>query len=193
MSTPAPAPAARPLRTRIALLNVLEVFKKYNKFRTYQEQATHQAQKIDQEQLQPLRGSLIKMRNDLNTVKTPAERDNLEREMRRLQLDLQEREENARKHLNKVSGEYMVQMYKEIEDAVKLFAVSNDIELVLFFSDPTDPADPNNPAAIQAKLASRGAMPIYHAPNMDITDAVVGMLNQRYAGATGGGAAGPGR
>lgn len=179
---PSAAPVAQPTaapRTRIALINMIEIVKKYRKAQNFQEQMANMAKTIDANELQPVRNNIIKLRQDVARVTDPTQHDQIEKDLRKWQLDLQEKEEDARKRLAKVNGDFTVQLYREIEDAVKLFAKSYDIELVLFYADPTNPADPYNAATVQRKLSIGGAIPIYAAPNMDISDAVVGMLNQR--------------
>jgi Skp family chaperone for outer membrane proteins len=174
-----PAPGAPTLRTRIALINLAEVMKHYAKAKTIADDVGAKAKTIDNQELLPIRNKLIQLRTQLQTADAGS-RDKIEADMRRLQLDLQEREEDARKRMTKLGGDYMVQLYREVEDAVRHYARISDIELVLFYMDPTDPANPYDPATIQARLQTRGALPMYAAAGMDITAGVGGLLNDRY-------------
>ncbi|MCS6852864.1 MAG: OmpH family outer membrane protein [Gemmataceae bacterium] len=179
----ATAPASNapaPLRTRIALVNMLHVLKHYKKAQAFQEQLAQETRNLDKQYLEPIRAQITKLRADYQTTQDPARRDQIERESRKLQLELQEKEEDAKKTLTKKQGDWTVQLYMEIEDTVRTFAKTYDIELVLFYTDPTNPAEPYNPATIQRKLLMGAAMPLYAAPGMDISDAIVSMLNQRF-------------
>lgn len=171
--------SAAPLRTRIAVINIAGVLKEYKKAKDIQEYVNAQVKKIDMEELQPIRTRMIQMRDALQKSTDPAERERLERDMRKLQLELQEKEEDARKRMAKLSGDYMVQLYREVEESVKYYGRVSDLDLVLFYFDPTDPQNPYDPLAVQSKLRTGGALPMYVASNMDITATIVKWMNGR--------------
>src|SRR5262249_3804508 len=94
---------------------------------------------------------------------------------------MQDMGEEAKKLLSKKRDEQAVIIYKEIEEAVQHYARANDFELVLHFNDAIVPADMYSPMNVQRKLQIGACMPMYHHPQMDITAAVISMLNQDYA------------
>lgn len=177
---PAPARPAQPLRTRMALINIAKVLKEYSKAKDFQSQLIEMSKKYDAQYLEPIRKEIVSRQTKYQNPETPqAQREGMEREIRKFQLDLREKEEDVRKNLAGQQGVWTVQLYREIEDATGFFAKSNDIELVMFYADTTDKANPYEPANIQRKLSMGAAMPMYITPGMDISDAIVSMLNQR--------------
>src|SRR5439155_13828679 len=84
----------------------------------------------------------------------------------------------------KKSDEQMVQMYREIEDAVKGYAGANGFHAVFHFSEPLTDADKYSPQNVQRKLvgpgSSGGVCPLYFADCMDVSADVVRQLNALY-------------
>lgn len=180
---PASAAPAQPLRTRIALINIAKVLKDYVKAQDFQKKLIETSKGYDAQYLEPIRKEIVKRQTDYQKPETPqAQRESLEREIRKFQLDLREKEEDVRKNLASQQGTLTVQLYREIEDATTYFAKSHDIELVMFYADTTNASNPYDPANIQRKLSMGAAMPMYSAPGMDISDAIVFMLNERQKG-----------
>jgi Skp family chaperone for outer membrane proteins len=191
----AQTPAAQhPLQTRIGLLNMVQVLKNYKKF-----QATEQNIKKRAEELEK---TLTPYQNELNAIRTAAldtknppsqaERERLEVRMKQKTLELQLKEEEAKKELIKMNGEAAVQIYKEVEEAVNVYARSSNLELVLFYNDAVTLEDYYHPANLQRKLTQPAAvMPLFVTPGMDISNAIVTNLNNKYASSAGAAPAGP--
>ena len=58
-------------------------------------------------------------------------------------------------------------------------AKTQGLELVMFYTDAVSEADFYNPTTLQRKLTQPGAlMPLIVAPGMDVTEAVVQLLNR---------------
>lgn len=176
-------PTAAPLRSRIAVINMVQVLKNYKKFQNAEAEVKAQVQKVDS-QLEVKNGEALKMKKSFQEATDPNVRDGLEKDLKKLQREMQELQEDTRKNVMKLQGELSVQIYKEVEDAVKLFAKVNDIELVLHFNDAMTQVDYYSPANVQRKLLTVGPlMPMYFDPRMDISMAVTKMLNDRLAAA----------
>jgi len=179
-TTQPPAVHAPPLRTRIALVNLATVIRLYSKAQNFQKQLIEDAKKLDHDYLEPIRLKLTTTQAAYQKPETPqAQREQLEREIRQLQLQMRNTEEDARKQMNAKQSDWTVQLYKEIDGMVKSYAKSCDIELVLFFSDPINPANEYDPAVIQNRLSMRAALPMYAAPGMDISEAIANELNRK--------------
>jgi Skp family chaperone for outer membrane proteins len=177
-----PAASSEPLRTRIAVVNVVQVLKKYSKFQNADASIKQQIQET-KKTLEPLEQQ-IKALQAKGQVSDTAERDNIKRDLERLTLQYREKAEDADKALTKRSGELAVQIYKELEDAVDLFARSNAIELVMMYNDAlkSNEAEYHSPAIVQRKMNIVGPfMPMYVDPRMDITEPITQMLNRRVA------------
>ena len=183
----APAPAApvaapRPLQTRIGLMNMVQVLKEYKKFMAIEENIKKRAMEIDAG-LQPFRTEVLRLRELYNNPKTPQEeKEKIEQRTRQLQLDAQVKEDEAKKELIKMNGEAATQIFKEVEDAVNLYARANNLELVLFYNDAVTDVDYYHPANLQRKLTQPAAvMPLFVTPGMDISKQIVASLNARHA------------
>jgi Skp family chaperone for outer membrane proteins len=123
-----------------------------------------------------------------NAKTTDAEREKIRPRMAQLRLDGELKQEAAKKELVKINGDAAIQIYKEVEDAVNLYARSNNLELVLFYNDAITAEDYYHPANLQRKLTQPAAvMPIFVTPGMDISNQVVNNLNAKYASAAGAG------
>jgi len=177
-----PAASSDPLRTRIAVVNVVQVLKNYKKFQ--QSDAEIKAKiKTTKDSLDPLEKQIRQQQAKAQLPETPAaERDNIKREIERLTLQYKEKAEDADKMLTKRSGELAVQIYHELEEEVDRFARSNAIELVMMYNDAlkSNPGEFYSPQIVQRKMNIVGPfMPIFVDPRMDITDPITIMLNRR--------------
>lgn len=174
------APASAQPRTRVALVNLPQVIKTYQKYQAF-EREWQEAYKMFDKQYEGKRALLASYSAQMQKATDQAQREKLEKDSRALQHEMQEMGEDAKKQLGKKRDDQAVIIYKEIEEAVAAFAKANDIEMVMHFSDNIVPAEIYNPANIQRKLAMGACFPMYNVPNMDITNYIVQMLNQRYA------------
>jgi Skp family chaperone for outer membrane proteins len=177
-----PVAQPRPLQTRIGLMNMVHVLKHYKKFQTIEESVKKRAGEL-QKSLEPFQTELIQLRTRYQEAKTsPEEREKIEYRMKQLQLDAQQKEEEAKKELVKINGDAAKMIYKEVEDAVNSYARSNSLELVLFYNDAITAEDYYHPANIQRKLTTPAAMmPMFVTPGMDISNSIVATLNARVA------------
>lgn len=178
---PANAPVAmqQPLRTRVAMVNLAHVVKNYQKFQNLQREFEETYKTFDK-QLESKRQLLVQYQAEAQKVQADtAAREQWERKMRDLQREMQDMGEEAKKQLSKKQGDQVVIIYKEIEEAVQVYARSKDIELVLHYND-MQPSDLYSPMNVSRKLGLGAAFPIYAAPGMDITNDITTMLNTRY-------------
>src|SRR5262249_9695103 len=127
---------------------------------------------------------LVKLTKEYQDATTPAERkEKLESEIRQRDIQFKASQEDSRRQIAKLTGEHMVQIYKEIEEAVKAFAQANDIEFVLDDTDAAKEESENyyNMNNVTRKMQSGALMPMHWDPRMDISGAIVQMLNSRVA------------
>jgi Skp family chaperone for outer membrane proteins len=180
-----PSTSAEPLRTRIAVVNLVQVLKKYSKFQSCDAELKQQITKA-KEGLDPLEKQIRALQAKAQLPETPAaDRETIKRDLERLTLQYREKAEDADKAFMKRSGELAVQIYKEVEDTVETFARHNAIELVLMYNDAlkSQPAEFYSAPYVQQRLKMPNAvMPLYVDPRMDITEAIAQMLNRRVSG-----------
>jgi Skp family chaperone for outer membrane proteins len=170
-----------PLRTRIGLLNLSHVIKSYAKYQAF-EREWQEALKGYDKTIENKRNLMTQWQKELEKQQVdPAQRDKYEGYVRQLQREMQDIGEDAKKQLSKKRDEQAVIIYKEIEQAVQVYARSQDLELVLHFNDAIVPQDLHSPMNVQRKLQIGACMPMFSHPQMDITQAIITMLNDHYA------------
>jgi RNA polymerase sigma factor (sigma-70 family) len=172
---------ARPLQTRIGLINLTRVLKGSKKHQSVQAGLRAKMDQVKQK-LDALKIQLDKYQADCDDPATPAgRRDESARQVHQLKREMEAEQERARGTLNKMSGDALGTMYREVEDIANRIAKRDGLELVMFYTDAVTEADFYNPDAVQRKLTQPGAlMPMIVAPGMDITDAVIDGLNRMH-------------
>lgn len=177
---PGAAPvAAPPLRTRIAVINMVEVLKGYQKFQAFQQGLGGEVKKIDA-YIESLRAKMTDLRNKYQSVTASDAREGMENEIRKVQREIQDKEEEARKYLGKQQSAILVQIYREVEETVSYYARSHDFEMVLYFCDAVNPDDFYSAANISRKIQPAVTMPFYVDQRMNITQPVIQTLNARF-------------
>jgi Skp family chaperone for outer membrane proteins len=173
-----------PLQARsIAFVNLSQVIKNYQKYKTFQEQLKSESQRV-QSELENKRNTAVNEQKQLEQPSlASAQREQIEKDIKRIQREMQDSMDEAKSRIQKAEFDQFVVMYKEIKEAVEVYARSYAIELVLQYSDPVNQADFYSPPFFQQKLVNRACMPVYLDPRMDISDAVTSMLNRRLASA----------
>jgi RNA polymerase sigma factor (sigma-70 family) len=184
---PEPEAAARAVadvRTRVALLNMSYVIKNYNEFKALQEAVKKQAT-FYKDRVDVARGRIDRWSKELATpgltadAKVGLEMD-IRAERRKMEDDMQE----AKQKMAKLSDDQTIVLYRKVQEAVERYARAYDIDLVLHYNDATpDNKDYYNPANVARKMQAGSFTPLYWKAGMDISKAVVAMLNQAYRAA----------
>ena len=179
-----PPAAAAPLRTRIALVNLNQVIKNYEKYVNFQTELKAEVTNYDKE-YDKMQNGLKEWQNRLQQLAPTdaANRDQAERAIREYQRRMQDMNDDTKKKIGAKADTQAIILYKEVETAVQRYARGNEIELVLHYNDAVGETELNHPVNIQRKLQTGACMPMYAAPGMDITKAVIDMLNQSYKAA----------
>jgi RNA polymerase sigma factor (sigma-70 family) len=174
-----PAHGPVPLHTRIGLINLSRVFKAARQFQASQAELRKQTKAV-QQKLEALKSQLqrLKAESDDPATKAPARQQNALR-MLQLKREIEDEEASARAKLEKVTGASLTKMYRQVEDAANRIAKARGLELVMFYADAVTEADFYNPNNLQRKLTQPGAlMPMVVAPGMDITEAVIEVVDR---------------
>ncbi len=177
-------PQAQPLRTRIAVINLSEVIKGYDKWKTFQ-QSYKQAFEHFNVEFETRKKTGLGLKSDLGKL-TPDDpnAEKIKQQLRELDRQVQDLGEEAKKYLGKMQDGFAVEVYREVNEAVEHYARANDIEMVMHFNDGVTAQDIMNPANVQRKLQNPACMPMYTAPGMNITASITEMLNQRLRAMT---------
>jgi Skp family chaperone for outer membrane proteins len=169
-----------PLQSKVYVINLGQVIKNYAKFKSFEEQLKAESQTINRDLENKRAQAIAKQKEIENPALSPAAKDELVKEVKRMERDMQEIVEDAKQKIAKREFDNLVQIYREVQAAVETYARAYAIELVLQYSDAVG-ADVYTPANFQHKLSNRACMPIYVDPRMDITEPVTAMLNQKLA------------
>jgi Skp family chaperone for outer membrane proteins len=102
----------------------------------------------------------------------PEAREQAEKELKSLR-ELAEAVEGRNKLLQKKSEQDRQSIFKDVEAAVQVFARARNIDLVIYYNDASAKSDA---IRLQQRIATSG-MPIYSAPEVDITNYVLHVLN----------------
>jgi Skp family chaperone for outer membrane proteins len=168
---------AAPLQTRVALVNLGQVIKNYQKFKTYQDQMKQKADPL-QKEFETKKALITQKQALANKPDTSAaQREQLQREVKAMEREMQDKADEANANFSKERVDQLVTIYRDVQEAVAAYARSYAIELVLQYTDGVE-SEKYNPANLQQKLGNQACMPIYNDPRMDITAAVITMLNQ---------------
>jgi Skp family chaperone for outer membrane proteins len=184
-----PAQAAAPAQTRIAVINLLQVIKNYNKAKFY-ETELDQTLKPFRDKGEELKKSLLGWQTYLSDPKNNGigaeEREKGEKNVLNAKRQLEDLDKEARKAFGKKREQQVVQLYREIDDAVKRYAASNGFHLVLSYGEPINPSDLYSAQNIARKLEGiqmgGACAPMYLSDGMDISGAVTDALNRAYPG-----------
>ncbi len=178
-------PAAAQLQSRIALVNIAQVIKNYDKYKNYQAQLKAELAPLEKE-LEAKRAAAIAKENEAAKPDTPpARREQLQKEIRTMQREMQDKIDEINTSTAKKRLEQLQTIYRDIQDAVAAFAKAYAYELVFQYSDGADSAEKMSGPFLQQKLGNGACFPLYVDPRMDISASVTQMLNQHHAQTTG--------
>jgi len=177
--TSATAPAAPP-RTRVAMVNLAQVLRNYEKWQNYERTFKEYLDKLRVD-FEGMKKPGLQIQESLSKLSPEDKegREKLQQQLRDIQRHLQDYEEGAKKNMAKYQDDALVVVYRDIHDAVASYARANDIEMVFHFSDAINQTDLYSPANVERKMKSAGCIPLYVTPGMDISDIVVANLNAR--------------
>jgi Skp family chaperone for outer membrane proteins len=176
------------VRTRIGLVNLTYVINNYDKYKEYKEEmktVIEPYQKRDAE----LRSKLEELRKKVENPSLlqtagkdrneKSEKERLEKEVKEIQRRVEENKETIQKKLAKRSDDQMKVIYKDIMEATQSYATSNDLDLVLHYNDAINHEDFLSAQNIARKLNTGALMPLYSKEEMDISQDLVTLLNQK--------------
>gem|GEM_PF-2555444 len=179
------APAA-PTQTRIAFVNIETVFQNYEKAVLYKKEMENaiapfkvKAEKLKAEILQWQREL-----QDPTSAKNPKfNKEQWEAGILKNKRDLEDLTKEVGKIVGTKNEEQVVQLYKEVNDAVQAHALANGFQAVMCFGESTKlpPLGFENISRKVQGMEGSGCMSfMYIAPGLDISQAVTEALNRRY-------------
>jgi Skp family chaperone for outer membrane proteins len=172
----------QPPVTRIAVINVGEVFTNYTRAK--------EGKKELEVAVAPYKQLMDKLRDESTKLQQLAA-DKLEPDQKaditKQLLSLRRQSEDLNAELQKVAGkkseQIVTNIYADLETAVRRYAEAHEIDLVLTYGEPLKD-DRLSYANVTRKLNAAnqgGIVPIFIRPRIDITQAVLKSLNEAYA------------
>ena len=173
-----PVAGQMPPMMRIAVLNLGQVIKNYQKWKNHT--TALQSQELElRKVMEQKRAELVALQNEATKPETSgARKDDIERKLRDGQRQLQDMGEDAKMKLGKMQLDNLTAIYKEIEEAVKVYARAKNLEMLMHYNGPVG-QDLYLPEVFQRRLANNACIPVYVHPQLDITEQITMMLNQR--------------
>ncbi len=174
-----PAPAlATPAHTRVVLLNLRWVIKKYDKYQDFiarmkkEEKRYLDILKQKQEQLDVFAEQMKNLQGEAREAKS--------KEISTIQNEMEDVKVNARKDVTAKSNEEMVAVYKTVREAATRYAKANNLDLVLHFEGAAEKDEVDSTALITRNMNAGGSVPLYWNPDLDISVPVLDALNANY-------------
>jgi Skp family chaperone for outer membrane proteins len=176
-----PPAAKAPAQTRVAFVNLVQVIKKYHKYKTFEDEQKALAKPYEELNTK-LKGELKELQKVVdNPTSTAQQKEEAEQQITENKRLTEDNVRRFKKVMGKRGDEGLVQLYKEVDAAVKRYAVAQGFDVVLQFNEPATEAEKYSPMNIQRKLqgsASTGCcIPVYIAPGLDITASVIARIN----------------
>ncbi len=179
-------PAAPPAQTRVAFVNIVTVFQNYQKANIYKAEMERLI-KPKQAEAEQLRQEMIKWDSDMRDPKfDPAKKEQWTKGILNNKRRLEDLQAEMAQVLGKKNEEQLVQLYSEINEAVKAHAAAQGFHIVLAYGENTKLGS-NNIANIARKIQGMevALVPMYFHPGLEISMAVAEALNRQYPPAAG--------
>ena len=157
-----PSAAARPAaapQTKIALLNLTYVISYYHKYQAYKQEMKGIAKPYE-DQIKGKQAELEAFRKEATNPATPPARvEELTKQAKKLQREMEDIGADAKAKLAKKAEGQMVELYREVQDAARRFAVSHDFDMVLQYNEPIEKDAYYTAANVERKWAPAPSFP----------------------------------
>src|SRR5262249_13828114 len=154
--------------TKVALLNLTYVIKKYNKFTAFNEELKGAVKPFQDKDVQ-YKTEGEKLAKEANDPKTSSEkREQLEKRARELQRLIEDNKQEAQKTLGKKQEEQLRILYMDVRAVVERTAQAYGFDMVLHFNDAVTPDEYWSAPNIARKMQAGALMPMYYASSLDI-------------------------
>jgi Skp family chaperone for outer membrane proteins len=175
--------------TRVAVVNIGTVFTTYKKATAFK-QEMEEAGKPFKTQIELFQKDIFNLKQEASKPGSKLTKEDAEAQMVAKQRAIEDMQRQARAVLGKKAETQLVQLWREINDAVSRCAKANAFNIVLAFGDPADAAatgltDFTNINRKLNAIEMGSTAPLYFDPSVDLTLVVVQTLNTGFGGAQG--------
>src|SRR5262245_22699069 len=162
-----PAPAAAP-PTRVAILNLRWVIKKYDRYQRFIESMKKEEKKFI-DTMQQKQQQVNALTQAVQALQGP-QREAKEKELSVVQKEMEDLKQKVREDVGKRSNEEMVAVYKLVRDAASRYAKTHKFDVVLHFEGPAEKAEEDSPVLVMRNINAGGCVPLYCDPSLDISE-----------------------
>jgi Skp family chaperone for outer membrane proteins len=187
---PAGASAPAQPRTKVAIFNMKWVVTNWSRYKNFQDDLKR-AYEDYKGKIEAKTTALEGLKKAAETAVDNATKEAKAKEFRKANSELQELKEEAQTALAKKEADGVVTLYGEVAQVVSGYAQSNDLELVMHYSDGINAVEMNHPQNIGQKMMARSCTPMFWTNGIDISQQIWQALENRYKAAQGPGAAPP--
>jgi Skp family chaperone for outer membrane proteins len=165
---------------KVATVNLYVIMKNYKKVEMYKKELeTLEKPYVDKlTELKKLHDDWVKWAKENPNV-AEAKKQEAQNNIVGLKRQIEDKQSEAQKVISKRAQEQIVEVYKAIELGIKQHAGPNGITLVLHYMEPV--GQEYTPMNIDRKVNNCGnagaCFPVYMGPGVDISEAVVRLLN----------------
>jgi Skp family chaperone for outer membrane proteins len=167
-------------KSRVAIVNLKYVVTNYKKWKDFQDQYKSEYKSFE-DRGKPLQERFDKLKATINNPQSSqADKETANKDLRMVQVQMQDLDDEAKKTLGKKESDMLVTIYQEVAAAVSTYAGANDIDFVLHFNDATTTEEMNAAPNIHRKMGSGPCVPLYWKQDGDISPTILTMLNGKY-------------
>lgn len=156
---------------RMAVIDVNEVFKKYDKYKTLTDAFRGEVEKTETE-LRSEEQLIRSKMEQVKSLKSPADRERVEREINELQFGFEQKRRKLQAEFVRKETDIMNTIYKELSDLVGNYCKQHSFHMVFRIRKDTTDSSP------QAVVQTMNREVVYFHPNLDLTDVIADGLNQ---------------
>jgi Skp family chaperone for outer membrane proteins len=169
--------------TKVAVFNIGVVFTKYQRALDMKEEAAAEMKRFQGEAKELVENIKAWESARANRDLSQKKKDLYEEKIINAKRQLEDLDRHVRMQVGKSQEAKLTNLWKDVRAAVKTYAAEHDLQLVISYGDPMQAelvdAMPNINRKMQSMDAGSG-VPFFVGPGVDISDALVEMLNRHY-------------
>jgi Skp family chaperone for outer membrane proteins len=166
-------------RTRVAVVNLNEVIKHYQKFKALRDESKQRAETY-LTQMKNKQKRIDEMQTEYKTA-AQQRKDQIEREVQQVKFEMETIKQDLQKTVGRYEEEQLAQIYREVYQVVKDVAAQRQIDMVFRYNE--DWGDDYHQANKVVARMQIPFWPMWNDDSLEITGPVRETLNRRFAAA----------
>ena len=170
--------------TRVAVINLGYVLNKYDRASAIKEEMQAELSKMREEAKKQMENITLWQGALQKNEFKDGTKEQYEEKLINARRRFEDLNRLAQTKLGKAQQTQLVTLWSDVHDAVKTYSAAQGIDLVMAYGEPIDKKDVMTFLNIERKMrgADQGGsvVPFFVGPGVDISEAVVDLLNRRY-------------